>query len=60
MMQKVMNKNMTSKEAFIYASERAGINAQYYLDTKDNEFLNKTIMYVRAAYILSKELSDNI
>ena len=59
-MQKVINKNMTSKEAFIYAAERAGINAQYYLDTKSVEFLNQVTLYVRAAYVLSKEIADEI
>ena len=59
-MQKVIDKNMTSKQAFVYAAERAGINVQYYLDTKDVEFLNQAVMYVRAAYTLSKEINDEI
>ena len=59
-MQKVIDKNMTSKQAFVSIAERAGINVQYYLDTKDVEFLNQAVMYVRAAYTLSKEINDEI
>jgi len=59
-MQKIVNKNMSTKEAFVYATERAGINVQYYLDTKNVEFLNQATLYVRAAYSLSKEMNDEI
>lgn len=60
-MQKVINQNnMTNKQAFIYATERAGINIQYYLDTKNIEFINQAILYVRGAYALSKEMNDEL
>lgn len=57
-MQKEINKNMTTKQAFIYSAEKAGTKAQYYLDTHERKYLDEAIMYIKAAYILSKEIVE--
>lgn len=59
MMQKE-GKIMTNKQAFIHATEKAGINIQYYLDTHDESYMGRAISYVRAANILLKEMGDEI
>lgn len=57
-MQKEINKNMNSRQAFIYTAEKIGIKIQYYLDTRDENFLEETIMYVRSANILMEEMKN--
>ena len=59
-MQKEVNKSMTTRQAFIYSAEKAGINIQYYLDTKDESFFNRAASYVRAAHSLLKEMNDEL
>lgn len=51
---------MNSKQAFIYSTEKAGINIQYYLDTLDESYLIKAISYVKASNSLIKEMNDEI
>lgn len=55
-----MQKEMTTRQAFIYSAEKAGINIQYYLDTKDESFFDRAASYVRAAHSLLKEMNDEI
>lgn len=58
MVQKEINKNMNSRQAFIHATEKAGIKIQYYLDTKDESYMDEAISYVRAANNLLKEMNN--
>lgn len=59
-MQKEINKNMNSRQAFIYATEKAGIKIQYYLDTGDESYMDQAMSYIRTANILIKEMNDEI
>lgn len=58
MMQKEINKNMNARQAFIYATEKAGIKIQYYLDTRDESYMDEAMIYVRAANNLLKEMNN--
>lgn len=51
---------MTNKQAFIIATEKAGIMIQKYLADHDENDLCRAMSYVRAANILIKEMSDEI
>lgn len=51
---------MTNKQAFIYATEKAGDMVQKYLDDHDENDLSRAMSYVRAANVLLKEMSDEI
>lgn len=57
-MQKEINRNMTARQAFIYSTEKAGIQIQYYLDTRDESYMERAISYVRSANVLLKEMKD--
>ena len=59
-MQKVIENKMTARQAFIHATEKAGIKIQYYLDTRDESYMDMAISYVRAANNLLKEMTDEI
>lgn len=50
---------MTNRQAFIHAAEKAGINIQYYLDTRDESYMEKAKIYIRSANVLIKEMTDN-
>ena len=56
-MQRIVN-IMTNKQAFIHAVEKAGIKMNYYLDTSDPKFFDESVMYIRAASSLLKEIDD--
>lgn len=49
---------MTSREAFIYSVEKAGIKMNYYLDTRDEKYLDEANMYIRAANVLLEEMNN--
>lgn len=49
---------MTNREAFIYAVEKAGIKMTYYLDTRDEKYMDEATMYVRAANVLLEKMKN--
>lgn len=53
-----MQKEMTNRQAFIHTTEKAGIKIQYYLDTRDESYMDQAISYIRAANVLIKEMND--
>lgn len=59
-MQKEVGNKMTARQSFIHATEKAGIKIQYYLDTRDESYMEEAMSYVRAANILLKEMTDEI
>ena len=59
-MQKEITNKMSARQGFIHAVEKAGIKIQYYLDTRDESYMDMAISYVRAANVLLKEMRDEI
>lgn len=53
-----MQDKMTNRQAFISATEKAGIKIQYYLDTRDETYMDQAISYIRAANNLLKEMNN--
>lgn len=44
-------KTMTDKEALIYVADKIGIQAQYYLDTNDERYMDTLKAYIRTGII---------
>lgn len=59
-MQKEMNRNMTSKQAFVYSVEKAKDNVDLYSSTGDESYLSRAMSYIRGANYLIKEMSDQV
>lgn len=51
---------MTNKQAFTVAVEKAGIKMQYYIDTHDESYFDSAVVYIKAASVLLKEMTDEI
>lgn len=49
---------MTNREAFIQCVERAGIKMNYYIDTRDEKYMDEAKGYVRAANVLLEEMNN--
>jgi len=49
---------MTNREAFIYATEKAGIKMNYYIDTRDEKYMDEAMYYVRAASVLLENMNN--
>lgn len=49
---------MTNREAFIYATEKAGVKMNYYIDSRDEKYMDEASMYVRAANVLLENMNN--
>lgn len=42
---------MTDKEALLYVADKIGIQYQYYMDTKDQKYMDALVAYMKTGNI---------
>lgn len=49
---------MTDKQALLYVADKIGIQAQYYLDTGEQRFMDAMVAYVKTANIYIERIDN--